>query len=447
MATDSLGLNDWNSYKCTDPGFHFRGRLPPQTGASTGLRCPASAESRSYQGESSSLSFRLSPHYRPVEPKNICQCNDRYNKIEKNQSQLNFGGLNINLISYNSSIPDYSNSNGFETLHGSHHHLHFGQLLNIIQLLLIIRRSICNLICFRILKDSSFVAGRRGTRQTVTYPGVDCKYFSSPIASNYNWLQLNKWCRQGWCHWPTSCHPIRVWELDNPRRGHATGSPAPIRCRAYCEQLHPILRSGHRHLLTFSTRMKRTRSRWPPQSTRNSSPMAIWPFTSTPGQSTVRRTITNLLSKNFFHGYIKWHCIESWFLKLKFENAEILFREFEQNHEFTYDVNLGDVKSAIRSRSLDGWVIRVTTVLHSYFVGEARDGFIETRVIHAQLKFKFSGAKTAVFKPGMPFEGHVYVMYVRRRPGPDVWQTGRSYDHAQTGRHFYKWTDEDTVGD
>jgi hypothetical protein len=93
---------------------------------------------------------------------------------------LNFGGLNINLISYNSSIPDYSNSNGSETLHGSHHHLHFGQLLNIIQLLLIIIRSICNLKCFRILKDSSFVAGRRGTRQTVTYPGVD--YFSSPIA-------------------------------------------------------------------------------------------------------------------------------------------------------------------------------------------------------------------------------------------------------------------------
>ncbi|XP_046648840.1 CD109 antigen-like [Daphnia pulicaria] len=84
---------------------------------------------------------------------------------------------------------------------------------------------------------------------------------------------------------------------------------------------------------------------------------------------------------------------------------------FPWNHEFTYDVNLGDVKSAIRSNSLVGWVIRVTTVLHSYFMGEARDGLIETRVIRAQLKFKFSGAKTAVFKPGMPFEGHVYVMY------------------------------------
>ncbi len=96
---------------------------------------------------------------------------------------------------------------------------------------------------------------------------------------------------------------------------------------------------------------------------------------------------------------------------MNFLALKICFGNFEQNHEFTYDVNLGDVKSAIRSRSLVGWVIRVTTVLHSYFMGEARDGFIETRVIGAQLKFEFSGAKTVVFKPGMPFEGHVYVMY------------------------------------
>ncbi len=42
-------------------------------------------------------------------------------------------------------------------------------------------------------------------------------------------------------------------------------------------------------------------------------------------------------------------------------------------------------------------------------------GFIETRVIRAQLKFKFSGAKTAVFKPGMPFKGHVYGLWHVRR--------------------------------
>ena len=76
-----------------------------------------------------------------------------------------------------------------------------------------------------------------------------------------------------------------------------------------------------------------------------------------------------------------------------------------------YDVDFVDVKSAIWSTSLVGWVFRVTTLLHRYFMGETRDGYIETRVIRAQLKFEFSGAKTAVFKPGMPFEGHVYVMY------------------------------------
>ena len=44
-------------------------------------------------------------------------------------------------------------------------------------------------------------------------------------------------------------------------------------------------------------------------------------------------------------------------------------------------------------------------------MGETRDGYIETRIIRAQLKFEFAGAGTAVFKPGMPFEGNDYVMY------------------------------------
>ena len=44
-------------------------------------------------------------------------------------------------------------------------------------------------------------------------------------------------------------------------------------------------------------------------------------------------------------------------------------------------------------------------------MGETRSGFIETRIIRTQLKFQFAGPKTAVFKPGMPFEGHVYLMY------------------------------------
>ena len=61
--------------------------------------------------------------------------------------------------------------------------------------------------------------------------------------------------------------------------------------------------------------------------------------------------------------------------------------------------------------SLTGWVIRVAMTLYHHFEGEARDGFIETRIIRAQLKFRFGGSKTAVFKPGMPYEGHVYLMY------------------------------------
>ena len=43
--------------------------------------------------------------------------------------------------------------------------------------------------------------------------------------------------------------------------------------------------------------------------------------------------------------------------------------------------------------------------------GEGRDGFVETRITRAQLKFRFAGPKTAVLKPGMPFEGHIYLMY------------------------------------
>lgn len=82
-----------------------------------------------------------------------------------------------------------------------------------------------------------------------------------------------------------------------------------------------------------------------------------------------------------------------------------------QSHEFEYQVDLDDVRNSVGVRSLAGWVVRVTTFVHNYFVGETRRAFIETRIIRSQLKFRFAGTKTAVFKPGMPFEGHVYVMY------------------------------------
>ena len=84
----------------------------------------------------------------------------------------------------------------------------------------------------------------------------------------------------------------------------------------------------------------------------------------------------------------------------------------EWTHDFTYQVQLRDVKNALGlGRSLAGWVIRVGIVLHDFFMGESREGYIDTRVIESRLQLRFSGPKTAVFKPGMPFEGNVYVMY------------------------------------
>lgn len=80
-------------------------------------------------------------------------------------------------------------------------------------------------------------------------------------------------------------------------------------------------------------------------------------------------------------------------------------------HDLSYEVNLKEVQQRMGVSSLAGWVIRVAIQLHHYFMGETREGFIETRVIRAGLKFRFLGPRTAVFKPGMPFEGHLCVAY------------------------------------
>lgn len=79
-------------------------------------------------------------------------------------------------------------------------------------------------------------------------------------------------------------------------------------------------------------------------------------------------------------------------------------------------MNLNDVKNHLGVASLADWVVRVTSILHSHFMGETRDGYVETRIVRSQLKFEFAGAKTAVFKPGMPFEGDVYLMYDDGQP-------------------------------
>ncbi|XP_059351436.1 CD109 antigen-like [Daphnia carinata] len=98
----------------------------------------------------------------------------------------------------------------------------------------------------------------------------------------------------------------------------------------------------------------------------------------------------------------------------------ITSEHFPWNHDFTYDVNLNDVRNRLGVGTLADWVIRVRSILHSHFMGETRDGHVETRIIRSRLKFAFAGAQTAVFKPGMPFEGDVYLMYDDGHPlAPD----------------------------
>lgn len=76
-----------------------------------------------------------------------------------------------------------------------------------------------------------------------------------------------------------------------------------------------------------------------------------------------------------------------------------------------YNVQLKEVQQTLGVTSLVGWVIRVEMTLNNFFMGEERQGYIETRIIKAQLRLTFTGTRTAVFKPGLPFEGHVYVMH------------------------------------
>ena len=51
--------------------------------------------------------------------------------------------------------------------------------------------------------------------------------------------------------------------------------------------------------------------------------------------------------------------------------------------------------------------VRVEFTITDYFLGETRVGYVDTRIIRAALKFRFAGTRTAVFKPGLPFHGHV----------------------------------------
>ncbi len=66
-----------------------------------------------------------------------------------------------------------------------------------------------------------------------------------------------------------------------------------------------------------------------------------------------------------------------------------------------------DLKRSLNVNNLVGWLIRVEMTLNNFFMGEERSGYIETRIIHAELRLRFAGPKTAFIKPGLPFEGHV----------------------------------------
>ena len=81
-------------------------------------------------------------------------------------------------------------------------------------------------------------------------------------------------------------------------------------------------------------------------------------------------------------------------------------------HDFVYQVRLQDVKQS--RASLVGWVIRVGIILHDYFVGETREGHIDTRIIQAKPICRFAASNA--FKPGMPFEGNIYVVYEDDQP-------------------------------
>lgn len=83
------------------------------------------------------------------------------------------------------------------------------------------------------------------------------------------------------------------------------------------------------------------------------------------------------------------------------------YDEHLEQKDFEYDVYLDDVRRVLGGSIPPGSLIRVQYELTDLFIGETRKGYIETRVIRARLKFRFAGSTPAVFKPGMPFRGHV----------------------------------------
>lgn len=96
--------------------------------------------------------------------------------------------------------------------------------------------------------------------------------------------------------------------------------------------------------------------------------------------------------------------------------TDCCYDEHLEQKDFEYEVYLDDVRRALGGSIPPGSLIRVQYDLTDQFLGETRRGYIETRVIRAHLKFQFAGTQPAVFKPGMPFHGHLYIMYDDNQP-------------------------------
>jgi hypothetical protein len=169
-------------------------------------------------------------------------------------------------------------------------------------------------------------------------------------------------------------------QLDDPHRSHATGWRLSVRGRALLHSIFQVMPSTPAYVLD-SDETWYTRGR----SDHLSAQWICSQWQCDRSRTRQARTTTTPLKKNISHGYVNIYnieicinsCIFSWFNWEWIKNV--------QNHGFTYDVGLVDVKITIGSTSLVGWVLRVTKLLHhNYFMGETRDGYIKTRIIRTQ---------------------------------------------------------------
>ena len=59
--------------------------------------------------------------------------------------------------------------------------------------------------------------------------------------------------------------------------------------------------------------------------------------------------------------------------------------------------------------TLEGVEAKVVVDITEFFMGMTQSGYAVTRLITSNLKLRFLTTSPAIFKPGMPFEGHVSI--------------------------------------